>query len=142
MKLFSFTVENDWLQTEHGWGNGYVAVPPEHSLYGKSYKDKVKVKDTDKIPFNGNFIGLLSAAFDKEDKDENLIPLDLAINVHGGITLSKPADNMKRLPSIIPKNYWIFGFDTAHAGDDQINWTKEDVRKETKKFKKQLENFK
>lgn len=23
-----------------GWGNGYVAVPPEHPLWGKTYTDK------------------------------------------------------------------------------------------------------
>ena len=141
MKLFSFTVENDWLQTEHGWGNGYVAIPKEHSLHGKSYRDKVKVKDAAKIPFNGNFIGLLGASLDN-DTDKNLIPLDLAINVHRGITFSQPIEALKNPPSNIPKDYWVFGFDTAHAGDHQFNWTKENVQKETRKFKKQLENFK
>ena len=140
MKLFSFTVENDWTH-DYGWGNGYVAVPKEHSLYEKSYSDKVKVKDAAKIPFNGNFISLLCASLDN-DADKNLIPLDLAINVHGGITFSNSVTSLKKAPSYIPKDYWVFGFDTAHAGDNQINWTKENVQKETKKFKKQLKKFK
>lgn len=143
MKLFSFTIKNDWIQSEHGWGNGYVAIPPEHPLYGKKYNDKIEVNDIDKIPFNGNFLSLLTTAFEfnKDEKDKNLVPLDLVINVHGGITLSDSIKRLRNVPKNIPEDYWVFGFDTVHAGDNQFNWKKEDVQKETKKFKRQLEKF-
>jgi hypothetical protein len=149
-KLLSFTVENTWSSSahaDHGWGNGYVAVPPSHPLYRKKYSNKVKVKNPDKIKFNGNYLGLLSAWADDEsdwiddEKEESLLPIDLVINVHGGITFTESAKDMKNLPKRIPDHYWVFGFDTVHAGDDIYNWTKEKVRKETDKFKKELENI-
>jgi hypothetical protein len=32
--------ENTWLPfTDHGWGNGYVSIPPEHPLYGLDYDE-------------------------------------------------------------------------------------------------------
>lgn len=95
--------------------NGYVAVPKEHSLYRKSYVDKIYIKNADKLKFNGNYIGLLCA--DKSGMKNNMVSLDLAINVHGGITYSN-----SRLIGIDKKisyfnNLWWFGFDTSHAGD-------------------------
>jgi hypothetical protein len=139
-KLLSFTIENDWLMTEHGWGNGCVAIPPEHPLHGKNYRDKVEVKNPDKIKFNGNYIGLLGRALEDEE-NENVISLDLLIDIHGGITFAEKCSYLKDPPKRIPKNYWVFGFDTAHAGDHMFNWTKENVQKETKKFKRILENI-
>jgi len=35
-------VENTWMSNnnhEHGWGNGYVDLPPDHPMYGKDYDD-------------------------------------------------------------------------------------------------------
>ena len=58
--LKTFVIKNDWLNGMcHGWGNGYVAIPKEHPLYGKHYSDKVKIKNPDKVRFNDNYIGLL-----------------------------------------------------------------------------------
>ncbi len=41
--LLYFTVENTWLTRggfiKFGWGNGYVAVPKGHPLFGLSYYD-------------------------------------------------------------------------------------------------------
>ena len=35
--------ENTWLPgINHGWGNGYVIIPPGHKLHGKHY-DNIKV---------------------------------------------------------------------------------------------------
>lgn len=140
MKIYSFTVENKWLNIswDHGWGNGYVAIPPEHPLYGKHYNDKIHLKNGNKVRFNGNYIGLLVASCEKEN---DVFPLSLLINVHCGITFSDSVNSMKYAPSHIPKDYWVFGFDTAHAGDNQTNWSKEKVRKETNKFKRIMENI-
>lgn len=31
--------DNNWLYTNHGWGNGYVLIPEGHPLHGKPYDD-------------------------------------------------------------------------------------------------------
>jgi len=45
------------------------------------------------------------------------------IYVHGGITFDEFSDN-----------YYVFGFDTSHYGDNLSKWSKEDVEKETISF--------
>lgn len=36
----TFVIENTWLNgIPHGWGNGYVIIPPVHPAYGKDYDD-------------------------------------------------------------------------------------------------------
>jgi len=30
----SFTISNEYRKEECGWGNGYVAIPPNHPLHG------------------------------------------------------------------------------------------------------------
>jgi len=139
MKVFSFTIKNTWLHhAEHGWGNGYVAVPPGHPLYGKHYQDKIPVKNLEQIRFNGDYLGLLSM-IGKDFKDG--IQLSLIVDVHAGITLSEPISTFRNKPKRIPNNYWVFGFDTCHSGDGMTNWTKEAVIKETRKFKKIIKNI-
>ena len=98
-----------------GWGgyaNGYVAVPPSHPLYGLSH-DKVEV----------------------------------LFNVHGGLTFSDfmgiVNDERWSLEFLgdygeIPDNWWVFGFDTQHYGDDNLD--RNYCVAETLKLKKQLEN--
>jgi len=40
MEIIKFIREITWLGSiETGWGNGYVAVPKEHPLYGKDYNN-------------------------------------------------------------------------------------------------------
>lgn len=40
MELIEFTREITWLNgIDHGWGNGYVAVPKYHLLYGVDYSE-------------------------------------------------------------------------------------------------------
>ncbi|MFA5166872.1 MAG: hypothetical protein WC449_06305 [Candidatus Paceibacterota bacterium] len=41
LKTIPFTVENTWTPkgSSHGWGNGYVAIPPGHPLFGMDYND-------------------------------------------------------------------------------------------------------
>lgn len=97
---------------EYGWGNGYVAIPKEHPFFGKSYDE-----------------------------------IDSVIDVHGGITfsklLSKTNPEFKRhwdIKSSDMQNWWVFGFDTGHYGDDLQKWPKKAVEKETKRFAKELFN--
>jgi hypothetical protein len=78
-----------------GYANGYVAVPPEHPLHGKHYDEANEV-----------------------------------INIHGGLTFSESVEEIKadgwrdETECIgfdnfdeIPKDYWVFGFDTMHFSD-------------------------
>lgn len=99
-----------------GWSgnlNGYVAVTKEHPLYGKEYGDSVIVENVEEVEFNGNYIGLLCRAAD--DLPPNMLSIDLAINVHGGITFSK--GTLNGIEDGLFGELWWFGFDTAHAGD-------------------------
>ena len=88
------------------------------------------------------------------------------IDVHGGITFSEPAISGeesigskrkinpryvgKRNPILdnaefitdnteIGNDWWIFGFDTFHYGDDKYNWDKQAVIQETMNLMEQIE---
>ena len=107
-------------ESEHGTHNGYVAVPSENKYHGKSWEEM-------------------------ED-----------FNVHGGITFSEPVIYPDKMHGIgirkefigkrnlileeaefitenteIGDDWWIFGFDTAHWGDNKYNWDKQAVIEET-----------
>lgn len=74
-----------------GYANGYVAVPPEHSMYGKHY-DEVDVSIHGGLTFS-------------EKKPD--------------INNPKWWENVEKLgfTEDIPEDYWIFGFDTCHYQD-------------------------
>ena len=55
------------------------------------------------------------------------------ISVNGGLTYSNFGDGEHA-----PKNWWVFGFDTAHLGDTIEKWPKEAVEAETKRLFCQL----
>ena len=55
------------------------------------------------------------------------------IDIHGGLTYSDFGDGINA-----PKNWWVFGFDTSHFGDNMQRWSKEDVEEETKRLFHQL----
>lgn len=95
----------------HGYANGYVAVPQNHPLWGKDYDD------------------------------EELWNID----VHGGLTYSDSwrdqFPNAELLDGEVPKGYWIFGFDTAHYGDNSENCDRQYCINEVTSLKEQLENY-
>jgi hypothetical protein len=148
MKTYAFIIKRDQSIYPSGYANGYVAITKEHPLYKKNYSDLVTVESIDDVPYNGNILGALVNSFNA-DRKENEIPLDLAIDVHCGLTLS---DKFERLANQLiewldeeptAKNYlWVFGFDTAHSGDSLATWPKEKVIEETLKLQSILENWK
>ena len=96
-----------------GYANGYVAVPPEHPLFGRHY-----------------------------DYPE--------IYIHGGLTYSNSSEEVfenldmnaiEMLDGKIPKGYWVFGFDTLHAGDNPDTCSREWCIEETNRLKNILENW-
>lgn len=135
-KLVAFIISTSFLDVDpdlsgyefaHGTHNGYVAVPPESKYHGRSIEDM-------------------------ED-----------FEVHGGITFSEPAtypdvmNGMKIKEEYIGKrneifrnaefitdnteigdDWWIFGFDTAHWGDNKYNWDRQAVIEETLSMMEQL----
>lgn len=94
-----------------GYANGYVAVPEDHPYYGLGYDD-------------------------------------IDVKVHGGVTFACPGNNLPEgweESELIEGNignlddYWVFGFDTLHAGDDLESWPRGAVIEEVLYLKKQLE---
>lgn len=99
---------------EGGYANGYVAIPPTHPLYGIDYNNA-----------------------------DNNYPID----IHGGLTFSDYYSEIEEQRSWdiekidnepIPSNWWVLGFDTLHAGDNILRWSREDVIQETLRLRKQL----
>lgn len=130
MKLYAFlnnSVNKDFAESNKrhgfavnvGYANGYVAVPPEHPLYGKDYDTA-----NEYISIHG---GLTLAAKVDEIKHDGW-----RVNTEG-INIAKFDD--------LPKDYWIFGFDTMHFNDGPHH-NREWCINETKNLMEQLENIK
>ena len=98
----------------HGWGNGYVAVHKSHPLFG--------------IDYDGDDVH--------------------GIDIHGGLTYSdtltendiqSPNEWLDEVPTLDDiSNWWVFGFDTAHTGDNKNKCTQNYVIEETKSLEEQL----
>lgn len=92
----------------YGWGNGYVAIPPNHPLYHKSDR------------------------FLKE-----------LVDVSGGLTFDGLAGILiNGKPDNVPNDYRVIGFDTMHYDSDAYTHDELFVRIETKRLRKQLEDYK
>ncbi len=116
-KTIAFIKSNDWATLiPHGTHNGYVAVPPTNRYYGKELSE-----------------------------------LDEIIDVHGGLTLSEIVTQKLRAQIIdkskfltentdIGDDWWVFGSDTFHLEDTEINCNRDYVVQETLFLQKQLEN--
>lgn len=133
-KAVAFIVSNKWNDfsdfINHGTHNGYVAIPPTNKYHGLSYSELYDI-----------------------------------INVHGGLTYSEPVINGKKtftaeieyLPEYVGKrnyiltnakfitdnteikdDWWIFGFDTFHYGDNPTDHDENFVINETKNLMNQL----
>ena len=94
-----------------GWGNGYAVIHKSHPLFGKDYND-----------------------------------ID-HIDIHGGLTYAESLNGDNQRYKVIadegvyirtPKDYWVFGFDTAHYMDDLESCPKEYVQMETQNLVNQL----
>lgn len=100
------------ILTGMGHHCGYVAVPIDHPWYGKSYDEAVVVPEAvlnrPMLGENVGYINLFCAALSADDIERGMMRIDLAIDVHGGLTFSDK-DNARDL--------WWFGFDCAHCDD-------------------------
>lgn len=101
---------------------GYVGVPPGHPLHGVKYSDRVKVPESVRHPEPGdNRIGLIAAFPDIQEwlEDDGTLDLELAVNVHGGLTYSAPCQDVicHEPGEGEPDDVWWFGFDCGHYLD-------------------------
>ena len=84
----------------HGYANGYVAIPPEHPLYGEDYeKVNQKVSVWGGLTYGEPMSVLLENGW-KDDEAHGLV------ECIGFGSLDE-----------IPKDYYVYGFDTMHASD-------------------------
>lgn len=104
------------VEASLGYWCGYVGIGKNHPWHGMNYDSDVKVPDSvrDRAvdPDKVGAINLLASVGRAEAISNGIMPIVLAIDVHGGITFS---DNQC---GGNPKNgLWWFGFDCAHSGD-------------------------
>lgn len=87
---------------------GYVGIPKEHPLYGKTSTERLpfKLSDYPDAPVI-NYVAMFSMM------NEDNFDIQNWFKVHGGITYSKGSENYP----ITSDDLWWFGFDCAHAGD-------------------------
>ena len=122
--------ETTFLQgVPHGWGNGYVAVPPEHPLWGITYMD-------DRFPslnVHGGvtftepvLLGKRTSTSKREVKDDYVGKRQPLLQ------------SAELLDGEVPGAWWLIGFDTVHVDDNENNWPKERVIDETNELKNQL----
>lgn len=93
-----------------GYANGYVAIYKDHPYFGKDY-------------------------------------MDINVDIHGGLTFSKSGkyftfvdtECLEGCVDQLSEDWWIFGFDTCHSGDNLTTWPKDKVIDEVIKLKTILE---
>ena len=101
----------DQLLTK-GWGNGYVIVDPSNILFGMTPHEIYKINPE--------------------------------LTVHGGITGSGPVNNffyLREECSPLQQEWWVFGFDTMHPGDNEHNCPMEYVQAQADLLLTQLEEI-
>ena len=100
---------------------GYAGVAPGHPWHGKDYSDAVEVpKEIVERELDSGTLPIISmVCADAEEIKAGRCPIDLAVDVHGGITYSGGcSDHICHTPAEgETDNIWWFGFDCGHAGD-------------------------
>ena len=112
-----------------GFRCGYVGLPKEHCLFGKTYDDYLDIKksDIEEKEISGVF-PMLSLLLDEDER----ISIECYFNCLGGITYSN-GGRKSNYP--INSDLWWFGFDCAHAGD------KADLNYAMQKFPNRQEEY-
>lgn len=121
----SYVVERDWItkaglravctmNETMGHRCGYVAIPPSHPLYGKSYAEECDCltegsKDVANGPIGkrGHLPVFCASVTGKLNSP------DIFFDVHGSLTYSGGSGEYP----IVASDLWWFGFDCGHHGD-------------------------
>ena len=130
--MLTQTVEREWVTRvgykavciwqSMGFRCGYVAVPPDHVLYGVGYHGCHKV-----VYAFANPDEPIPDEFDQSwAKYRYTSQPAYVINVHGGLTFSTERDEIGNDGTItypVPsRECWWFGFDCGHVGDGQFGF--------------------
>lgn len=105
-----------------GEANGYVAVLPGNRYHGKHYDDVDDIYVHGGLSFSepAYFADELDAEpYDKEEYAGRMNPI------------LEGAEFVDGNPEDIGKDWWVFGFDTFHFGDNPEEWDREAVIRET-----------
>ena len=108
MNIQYFCVENEQINSttyviERGWGNGYLAIPKEHPLWGVHYD---VINESRHMEAHGGWT--FCQFYHKiKTKSNNFINDESSLKINN--------------------DDWIIGFDTAHYEDNLSNWPKEEV---------------
>ena len=102
---------------------GYVGIPSGHPFHGKSHSDRVPSPsdlNERRLDDRTAIIPLFLAAC-KEDPCDGLVSLDLALDVHGGITYGAICGGSicHTPPAGETDERWWLGFDCGHCEDVQ-----------------------
>lgn len=134
MKSVAFIKSNDWFTEfdilEHGTHNGYVAIPPTNKHYNMPFYEL-----KEKIDVHGGVTFLENAVYG--EKTRSCWPIKPEFVGTKNPVLEDAefiSDNTE-----IGDDWWIFGFDTMHWGDNGTIWDKKEVIKETLDLQRQLE---
>lgn len=126
-------VENTFVTNiPHGWGNGYVAVPPEHPLYGVVYHN---IKFPNIIVHGGvtftepMMVGCRTFGSNMAVEEEYIGKRQPLFNT------------AELLDGEVQDDWWLIGFDTCHHDDNANNWPKERVIDEVTELQKKLEKM-
>lgn len=124
MKCLTFVLTSPWkrrftdtsleplLAFEYGWGNGYVAIPPNHPGWGKDWETTSPYLD---VHGGVTLCGKFHEPWRK---------------IEGEV-----------IPEEITKDWWIVGFDTGHWGDNEHDQNEAFVRNETEHLLRQIEEL-
>jgi len=99
---------------ECGWGNGYVALPPGHLLWGINY-DQLN----NYIRVHGGLT--YSNQFSEEWRNR--------------------IKELGNVPEEVTEEWWVIGFDTAHFRDNEYDQDEAYVRAEAKYLKEQIDGI-
>lgn len=116
----AFIKDNSWFfyynpNMKCGTHNGYVAIPPSNKYYMMEYQVLEHIQVHGGVTFSGRFSEILDEFEDYQEEIEFI------------------TENNE-----IRSDWWIFGFDTFHYGDNSQNWDKLHVVDETMKLLEQL----
>lgn len=119
-RVCPFVIQNNWMhihgmEDRFGWGNGYVALLPNHPCYGLDNTEMSKFAFLD--PHGGiTFSGFMSKNFHANIDPKYHIPYN--------------------------EKLWVLGFDTMHNAGESTKWPDENsVLEEIKRFQIEMENI-
>ena len=97
---------------------GYVGVDSKHPWFKLSYSDEVDKPDNwNERKYDENRTPVIAMMCHGLVKDDAKCNIELALDVHGGVTFSNFIHKLRPFRAFAVENLWAFGFDCGHAND-------------------------